>query len=72
MEIIPPKDFVGKSLSDLDLRKRYQIQVVGVKDALKDVIDMIVSPSRPIEASDRLIVLGEQEHLEKIKGLNGP
>lgn len=72
MEIIPPKDFVGKSLSDLDLRKRYQIQVVGIKDALKDVIDMIVSPSRPIKASDRLIVLGEQEHLEKIKGLNGP
>jgi trk system potassium uptake protein TrkA len=69
MEIIPPKDFVGKSLVDLDLRKKYHIQIIGIKDTLKDVMNMVVSPRRPIEATDRLIVVGEQEHLEKIKGL---
>jgi trk system potassium uptake protein TrkA len=72
MEMIPPKDFVGKSLLDLDLRKKYHIQIIGIKDALKDAMSMLVSPKRPIKATDRLIVLGEQEHLEKIKGLNGP
>jgi trk system potassium uptake protein TrkA len=69
MEISPPKDFVGKSLVDLDLRKKYHIQIIGIKDTLKDVMNMVVSPRRPIEATDRLIVVGEQEHLEKIKGL---
>jgi len=72
MEIIPPKDFVGKSLLDLDLRKKYHIQIIGIKDTLEDVISMVISPSRPIKATDRLIILGKQEDLEKIKGLNGP
>ncbi len=72
MEIIPPKGFVGKSLSDLDLRKKYHIQIIGMQDTVEGVISMVVSPDRVIKATDRLIVLGKQEHLEKIKGLNGP
>ena len=72
MEVIPPKGFVGKSLSDLDLRKKYQIQIIGMQDTVEGVISMVVSPDRVIKATDRLIVLGKQEHLEKIKGLNGP
>lgn len=72
MEVIPPKDFVGKSLSDLDLRKKYQIQVIGIQDTVEDVISMVVSPSQPIKATDRLIILGKQEHLQEMKGLSGP
>ena len=72
MEVIPPRGFVGKSLSDLDLRKKYQIQIIGMQDTVEGVISMVVSPDRVIKATDRLIVLGKQEHLEKIKGLNGP
>lgn len=70
MEIIPPKEFVGKSLRDLDLRQKYQITVIALKDTTKDVISMVISPGRPIEATDRLIVLGKREHLKKIKGLH--
>ncbi len=70
MEMIPPKEFIGKSLVDLDLRRKYQIQVIGVKDTLEDKISMVVSPNRAVEATDRLIVLGSQESLKKIKGLN--
>ncbi len=72
MEVIPPKDFVGKSLSDLDLRKKYQIQVIGIQDTVEDVISMVVSPGQPIKATDRLIILGKQEHLQEMKGLSGP
>ena len=72
MEIIPPKEFVGKSLLDLDLRKKHHIQIIGIKDTVEDMMSMVISPSRPIKATDRLIVVGEQEYLEKIRGLNGP
>lgn len=72
MEIIPPKEFVGKSLLELDLRKKYQIQVIGIEDTVKDIISLIISPSQPIKATDRIIILGKQGHLKKIKGLNGP
>ena len=70
MEIIPLKELVGKSLLDLDLRKKSQIQVIGIKDALKDEISMVVSSSLVAEASDRLIVLAAEEPLKKIKGFS--
>ncbi len=72
VEIIPPEEFVGKSLRDLDLRKEYHIQVVGIKDSVEDVMTMLVSSSRPIKASDRLIIIGKQEDLERIEGLSSP
>ena len=43
---------------------------MAIKDALKDEISMVVSPSLVVEATDRLIILGAQESLKKIKGLN--
>jgi trk system potassium uptake protein TrkA len=69
MEIIPPKEFIGKSLVDLDLRRKHQIQILAIKDTLKDKITMVVSPGRPIEATDSLIILGSQDSLKRIKGL---
>ena len=69
MEIIPPKEFIGKSLLDLDLRRKHQIQILAIKDTLKDKINMVVSPGRAIEETDRLIILGSQDSLKRIKGL---
>ncbi len=70
MEIIPPRGFIGKSLLELDLRKKYQIQVIAIMDTIEGKISMAFSPSQPIERTHRLIVLGAQESLEKIKDLN--
>lgn len=69
MEIIPPDSFVGKTLIDLKLRQKYAIQVIAIKDETNKVT-LPVSPERKIEPTDRLILIGKQEQIEKIKGLD--
>ncbi|MBW1675924.1 MAG: hypothetical protein JRF30_04575 [Deltaproteobacteria bacterium] len=48
------------------------ILIIGIQDTVEDVISMVVCPSRSIKATGRPIILGKQEHLKKIRGLNGP
>ncbi|MBW2645440.1 MAG: TrkA family potassium uptake protein [Deltaproteobacteria bacterium] len=69
MEIIPPKSFVGKTLIDLQLRQKYGIQVIAIKDAVTDAIALVIPPEREIGSTDQLILIGKQEAVEKIKGL---
>lgn len=70
MEIIPPKSFVGKTLIDLQLRQKYGIQVIAIKDEATDKISLVIPPERKIEPTDQLILIGKQDEIEKIKGLN--
>jgi trk system potassium uptake protein TrkA len=69
MEIIPPKSFVGKTLIDLKLRRKYGIQIIAIKNADTDKIDLLISPERKIEPADRLILIGKQDEIKKIKVL---
>ncbi len=70
MEIIPPKSFVGKTLIDLQLRQKYGIQVIAIKDEATDKISLVIPPERKIEPTDQLILIGKQDEIKKIKGLN--
>jgi len=58
-------------LLDLDLRKKHHIQIIGAKNTVEDETSTVIFSSRPIKARDRRIVVGEQEELEKIRGLHG-
>ncbi|MEW5735189.1 MAG: TrkA family potassium uptake protein [Thermodesulfobacteriota bacterium] len=69
MEVIPPLPFVGKSILDLDLRKNYGIQIMGIVDGNTKKLAIVVSPERIIGAHDRLIVLGRQQDVERIRGI---
>jgi len=71
MEIIPPEEFIGESLSELDLRKKYEIQVIGINDTHADKVELLVSPGHVIKQTDRLLILGTQKSLNKIKQLKG-
>ena len=70
MEIIPPKSFVGKTLIDLQLRKKYGIQIIAIKNAVTHDINVVISPERKIDPMDRLVLIGKQEEIERIKDLS--
>jgi trk system potassium uptake protein TrkA len=65
IEISPSKDMIGQTLSDLDLRRRYGVTVVAVRDALND--KMIVSPGADLRVcgSEALLVLGRDEDIDR-------
>lgn len=66
-EIAPPASFIGKSIAELNLRKRYHIEVIAIRDVLSDRITLIPQASSVIKDSDILVVIGKEPDIQKIK-----
>jgi trk system potassium uptake protein TrkA len=66
-EIAPPASFLGKSIAELNLRNRYHIEVIAIKDVLSDRITLVPQASFVIKDSDILVVIGKEPDIKKIK-----
>jgi len=69
IEMAAPKAFINKSLKDLDLRRKYGIQVIAVRESGSDAVHCLFSPEFKIKEGDILIILGKVEDIEKVKKL---
>lgn len=67
-EVAPTSKMVGKTLADLDLRRRYGVNVVAIRDTLRDHTEVNPDPSALITDSDVLIVLGKIEDIDRFVG----
>ena len=65
VEMKVPQSWIGKSLSQLDLRKLYSINVLGKRDPKTHKLEVPVDPSAPIEMNDTFLVLGQTDKIEK-------
>lgn len=61
----PPSHFLGKTLVELDLRKKYQVTVIGIKDVLTDQFTPVPPPTHVVKDSDLLIFIGKSADIEK-------
>jgi len=68
-EIAPPDKFIGKSLKELDLRNKYGIQVMAIKELIPEKTTYVPRADFVIKDSDILIIMGEEKQLEKINYL---
>ena len=66
MEMKMPSAWVGKTLIELDVRKKYRINIVAVKDPESGFIDVSPNPSAPLEQGRILVVIGATEDIKKI------
>jgi trk system potassium uptake protein TrkA len=66
-EIAPPTAFIGKTLAELDLRKRYQLQVIAIRDVLSESLQLVPRASSIIKDSDVLVIIGREEDIQKVK-----
>ena len=64
-EVGPPSHFLGKSLIDLDLRKKFQVNIIGIKDVLTNQFTPVPPPTHVIKDSDLLIFIGKSADIEK-------
>lgn len=65
MEIEVRTEWTGKSLMELDLRKKYSINVVAI---IKDEnVTTSIEPTEPLDKSMRLIVIANRFKLNKLK-----
>jgi len=67
MEIAPPKKFTGKTLSELDLRRKYRIQVIAIKELVPERMIMIPGADFVIKDSDMMVVMGANSDLETLQ-----
>ncbi len=76
VELLPPPDFVGKTLRELDIRVKHGINVIAIKRKShlplakgepKEKIDVAPKADEVIKASDVLVVIGPNESIEKLK-----
>ena len=65
VEIDVKPEWVGKSLVDLNLRKKYSINVIAVQKNNDVTTD--IDPTKPFEETMKLIVVAERNKLEKMK-----
>ena len=64
-EVAPPVHFVGKDLIALDLRRRFDVTVIGIKDVLTGEFSTLPSPGYIIKDSDLLVLIGKTDNVEK-------
>lgn len=62
-EISVPKEWVGKSIGQLDIRKRYGIIIMAIKENEKKTF--YVTPDSILTDNQTLLVLGEQKSMQK-------
>jgi trk system potassium uptake protein len=66
-EIAPPASFIGKTIAELNLRNRYHIEVIAIRDVLSDRITLIPQAQSVIKDSDILVIIGKEPDIKKIK-----
>lgn len=64
-ETEPPKHFIGKTLAQLDLRKKFHVTVIAIKDVLTDQFDPTPPPDYLIKDSDFLILIGKPRDIDR-------
>ncbi len=63
---IPVKvDWAGKNLIELDLRKKYSMNVVAIINGERVITD--IDPTAPLTTTQKLIVIAKTEKLKKLK-----
>ena len=62
-EVSVPKDWIGKTIGEIDIRKKYGINILGIKDGKK--LNVNVTPSQILSLELSLLVIGDYKKLKK-------
>lgn len=62
-EVSVPKEWIGKTIGEIDIRKKYGINILGIKDGKK--LNVNVTPSQILSLELSLLVIGDYNKLKK-------
>jgi trk system potassium uptake protein TrkA len=69
VQVGPPREFIGKNLKELNLRAKYNVHIIAIKELIPDNFLLVPPASFVIKDSDVLIMLGKSADIKKIKAL---
>ncbi|MBU3911269.1 MAG: TrkA family potassium uptake protein [Candidatus Omnitrophica bacterium] len=73
METVPPQEFIGKSIRDLDVRAKHGLNIIGVRGkkpkTQNGTCELNVAPKADyiIKQGDIFVIIGSNENLDKFK-----
>ena len=67
IEIPAPKDWIGKSLRELNVRAKLGVNIIAIKNG--ENIDVSPAPDAPITPADVMVVLGDTAALKAVQKL---
>lgn len=65
IELAAPQQFFNHTIQELQLRKKYGVQVLAIRNPLDGSVNVVPSPEYKFRPDDVLIVIGETQALEK-------
>lgn len=69
-EVSVPNNWIGKSVGEIDIRRRYNINILAVRqDGPGSSMNMNVTPDTRLNAKSTMLVLGEYKALQKCFGI---
>ena len=63
IEVNVPKGWIGKSIGELDVRRKFGINIMGVKQ--NNVLNVEITPDTVLSENKTLFVVGEYRSLQK-------
>jgi len=65
-EVAPISEWVGKTLVDVSLRSKYNVNVIAIRELVPERMTVLIKPDYIIKDSDVLVVLGRQEDIQQL------
>lgn len=63
MEVFVPKQWIGRSVGEIDIRKKYGVNIVAIKKP--DGLELTVLPETVLNENDMLLVIGTSKSVQK-------
>ncbi len=64
IELMPKKEWVGKSLKELNLRKNYRINVIAIKE--NNDINVVMDPDEPLKEDCPLVITIKKSDMKRL------
>ena len=68
-EVAPPPSFIGKPLEELGLRKRYEVNIIAVREPDPERFVMVPADEFVVKPDSVLVMLGREADIAKIREL---
>ena len=62
-EVTTPENWVGKSIAQIDVRKKYGINIIAVKQS--NILNLTVTPDMILKEDETMLVMGEAKDIQK-------
>jgi len=65
-ELAPPASFLGQKIVEIPLREKWGVELLAVRDASQDKVEMLPPQGLVLEGKDRLVLLGRDDDLDRL------